>query len=113
MFATFTTEIPLTEEFPWGKELIYRNGSYCGYITSAGYGYSVGKHVCMGYVSDSGRPISLQFLKDGSYEIISQGCHNYSKKNFFHHHSPWTEVSRLSCISQSNSILLTHKYTHS
>ena len=62
-------EIPLTEEFPWGKELIYCNGNYCGYVTSADYGYSVGKHVCMGYVCDSGRPVSLQFLNDGSYEI--------------------------------------------
>jgi len=45
VFATFTMEIPLAQEIPWGKELIYHNGSY---ITSAGYGYIVGKHVCIG-----------------------------------------------------------------
>ncbi len=69
LFAMFTADIPLTEEFPWGKELIYRDGKYCGYVTSASYGYTVGKHVCMGYVSNGGKMVTLQHLKQGAYEI--------------------------------------------
>ena len=69
LFAMFTVDIPLTEEFPWGKELLYRNGKYCGYVTSANYGFTVGKHICMGYVCDEGKVVSLQHLKKGTYEV--------------------------------------------
>jgi glycine cleavage system aminomethyltransferase T len=30
---------------PWSGEPIYRNGEYCGFVTSAAYGFTLGKQV--------------------------------------------------------------------
>lgn len=74
MFCMFLVDVPLSEAFPWGKEVIYRNGKYAGYITSANYGFTIGKHICMGYVCrDDGKKISLAYLKQGKYEIEVDG----------------------------------------
>ena len=79
-----------TTTLPWGNESIYRNGEFAGYITSAGFGHTLGKAVCMGYVcapGTSGVPqerralatgkstavVSRQYLKEGSYEIEIDG----------------------------------------
>lgn len=75
MLGTFKLDIPLDEDvFPWGKELIYRNGVQAGYVTSAGYGYSIGQHICMGYVqSTDGSTVTTNYLKTGDYEIEVEG----------------------------------------
>jgi glycine cleavage system aminomethyltransferase T len=80
-----------TTTLPWGNESIYRNGEYTGYVTSAGFGHTLGKAVCMGYVcapgnskqsgsviDDSGREkssgvVTHQYLKEGRYEIEIDG----------------------------------------
>lgn len=33
------------DPWPWGGELIYRNGKCCGHITSTAYGFSLDKQV--------------------------------------------------------------------
>ena len=33
------------DDWPWGGELIYRNGKFCGYTTSVAYGFSLEKQV--------------------------------------------------------------------
>lgn len=33
------------DPWPWGGELIYRNGKFCGYVTSTAYGFSLEKQV--------------------------------------------------------------------
>ena len=74
-----------TTTLPWGNESIYRNGKYAGYVTSAGFGHTLGKAVCMGYVCAPGNSkqsgvmgggrekstgvVTHQYLKEGSYEI--------------------------------------------
>lgn len=75
MLGTFKVNIPVDENvLPWGKELIYRNGVYAGYVTSAGYGYSIGGPVCMGYVlSNDGNNVSTRYLREGNYEIEIDG----------------------------------------
>jgi hypothetical protein len=30
---------------PWSGEPIYRNGEFCGFVTSAAYGFTLGKQV--------------------------------------------------------------------
>ncbi len=35
---------------PWSGEPIYRNGEYCGFITSAAYGFTLGKQVIRYYL---------------------------------------------------------------
>ena len=91
MLGVFTIDLQDdTTTLPWGNESIYRNGEFAGYITSAGFGHTLGKAVCMGYVCaprTSGVPqegrelatgkstavVNLQYLKEGSYEIEIDG----------------------------------------
>ena len=46
--ATFTTE--REDIVLLGRETILRNGEFAGYLTSGGYGYTIGKPIGLGYV---------------------------------------------------------------
>ena len=51
-----------------GRETLYRNGIAVGYVTSAGWGYTVEKNIAYGYVkNDEG--VDDDFLQDGTYEL--------------------------------------------
>jgi sarcosine dehydrogenase len=55
-----------------GRETIYRNGSQVGWLSSGGFGYSVGKPVGYGYVRhDSG--VDRRFVLEGNYELDVAG----------------------------------------
>ena len=74
MFCMFKVDVPLDQVFPWGKEVIYRDGTYAGYVTSANYGFTIGKFICMGYIScDNGTKVSYDYLKQGKYEVEVDG----------------------------------------
>ena len=67
MLAGFTTEredIVLS-----GRETILRDGKLAGYLTSGGYGYTVGKPIGFGYVRN-GSGVDKGYLKAGSYELV-------------------------------------------
>ena len=51
-----------------GRETIYRNGERIGWLSSAGWGYTVKKNIGYGYVR---RPegVSVEWLKSGAYEL--------------------------------------------
>ncbi|GHF64326.1 FAD-dependent oxidoreductase [Seohaeicola zhoushanensis] len=51
-----------------GRETIYRNGERCGWLSSAGYGHTIGKSIGMGYVR-SATPIDRDHVLSGSYEL--------------------------------------------
>lgn len=52
-----------------GRETILRNGVFAGYLTSGGFGYTIGKPVGYGYVrNDEG--VTGDFLREGKYELI-------------------------------------------
>ncbi len=51
-----------------GRETIYRNGERVGWLTSAGYGYTVDKPIGYGYVRNP-EGVDLDFLKSGEYEL--------------------------------------------
>jgi glycine cleavage system aminomethyltransferase T len=63
--------------YAYGGEPLYRDGILVGYLTSAGYGYSLQKSIGLAYVSSKNLPTSegkpvvvdLKFLRQGSYEI--------------------------------------------
>lgn len=42
-----------TDVWPWGGEPIYRNGKYCGTITSTGYAHTLERMTCLGFVTDT------------------------------------------------------------
>ena len=61
------------EIWPVVREPIRRDGEVVGHLTSAGYGYSVGKMVAMGFVRNGGDPVDADFVNSGSYDIDIAG----------------------------------------
>lgn len=52
-----------------GRETILRDGATVGYLTSGGYGYSLGKSVGYGYVRNP-EGVSDDYLTSGNYELV-------------------------------------------
>ncbi|MET4807862.1 FAD-dependent oxidoreductase [Limibacillus sp. MBR-115] len=52
-----------------GRETILRNGEFAGYLTSAGFGYSVGKSIGFGYVRHADG-VNDDYLSSGNYELV-------------------------------------------
>ncbi|TIU10522.1 MAG: FAD-dependent oxidoreductase, partial [Mesorhizobium sp.] len=52
-----------------GRETILRNNEPVGYLTSGGYGYTVGKNIGYGYVRNTDG-VSDDFLTSGDYELV-------------------------------------------
>ena len=52
-----------------GRETILRDGKPVGYLTSGGYGYSIGKNIGYGYVRHA-EGVSDDFLTSGEYELV-------------------------------------------
>ncbi len=51
-----------------GRETIYRNGQRVGWLTSAGWGYTVGKNIGYGYVRNADG-VDRHYLEQGRYEL--------------------------------------------
>jgi 4-methylaminobutanoate oxidase (formaldehyde-forming) len=66
-FAGFTLDDPAAVLV--GRETILRNGAPVGYLTSGGFGYTIGKSVGYGYVRDSGG-VSDDFMTSGDYALV-------------------------------------------
>jgi 4-methylaminobutanoate oxidase (formaldehyde-forming) len=66
-FAGFTLDDPSVVLV--GRETILRNGVPVGYLTSGGYGYTIGKSVGYGYIRNSSG-VSDDFKSSGSYALI-------------------------------------------
>jgi 4-methylaminobutanoate oxidase (formaldehyde-forming) len=65
--ACFTVDDP--EIVLLGRETILRNGEAVGYLTSGGYGYTVGRNIGYGYVRNADG-VSDEFLTAGEYELV-------------------------------------------
>ncbi|MCV3767646.1 GcvT family protein [Rhizobium sp. TRM95796] len=52
-----------------GRETILRDGVAVGYLTSGGYGYTVGKNTGYGYVKHA-EGVTDDFLTSGTYELV-------------------------------------------
>jgi 4-methylaminobutanoate oxidase (formaldehyde-forming) len=65
ILATFTAD---GETILSGRETIYRNGKRCGWLSSGGYGHTLGQSIGMGYVRAS-EPIDRDYVLNGSYEL--------------------------------------------
>ena len=65
MLATFTTapEVILS-----GRETIYRDGERCGYLSSGGFGHSLGRSIGLGYVRHPDG-VTREHVLSGSYEL--------------------------------------------
>jgi sarcosine dehydrogenase len=65
--AAFTTTDP--DIVLVGRETILRDGEPVGYLTSGGYGYTLGKPIGYGYVRNADG-VSDDFLSSGDYELV-------------------------------------------
>ena len=66
MLACFVVDAP--DVVLSGRETIYRNGRRVGWLTSGGYGYTVGKSIGYGYVRDPGG-VDADHVLSGEYEL--------------------------------------------
>ena len=65
--AGFTVDDP--DAVLLGRETILRDGAFAGYLTSGGFGYTVGKPIGYGYVRNSGG-VTDAYLSSGRYELV-------------------------------------------
>lgn len=65
IMATFTCDGDVILS---GRETIYRNGERCGWLSSAGFGHTLGKSIGMGYVR-SDEAIDKEHVLSGDYEL--------------------------------------------
>ncbi|XP_054719909.1 pyruvate dehydrogenase phosphatase regulatory subunit, mitochondrial-like [Uloborus diversus] len=76
--------------WPWGSEPIYVNGKFAGLTTNAGYGFTLKKMICLGYIKnidENGEPqvITNDFILKSSFEVDICGRKFPAKVNI---HSP-------------------------
>jgi 4-methylaminobutanoate oxidase (formaldehyde-forming) len=64
--AGFTVDDP--EIVLLGRETIYRDGKRCGWLSSGGWGYTVGTDIGFGYVRDESG-VSVEHVAGGRYEL--------------------------------------------
>ena len=69
-FAGFTVDTP--DAVLLGRETILRDGLAVGYLTSGGYGYTIGKSVGYGYVRHAAG-VTPDWLGSGAYALVVAG----------------------------------------
>ena len=55
-----------------GRETIYRDGERVGWLTSGGYGYTIGRSIGYGYVRNAGG-LDAEWVLSGTYELEVAG----------------------------------------
>jgi sarcosine dehydrogenase len=66
LFAGFTTDPAIVL---LGRETIYRDGKRVGWLSSGGYGYTVGRSIGYGYVRDTENGVDRESLLKSAYEL--------------------------------------------
>jgi 4-methylaminobutanoate oxidase (formaldehyde-forming) len=70
LLATFTTA--REDVVLLGRETILRDGKFAGYLTSGGYGYTVGRPIGLGYLRNP-EGVTEDWAKAGRYELVVAG----------------------------------------
>jgi 4-methylaminobutanoate oxidase (formaldehyde-forming) len=61
------------EPIAWGGELVVRDGRPAGEVTSAAYGHTLGRTVCLALVHAGGAPVDAAWLKSGAWKVDIAG----------------------------------------
>ena len=69
MLATFSVA---PQVILWGRESIRRNGERCGWLSSAGFGHSVGRSIGLGYVCNAAG-VDEEYVLGGEYALEVAG----------------------------------------
>ncbi|VDM96933.1 unnamed protein product [Thelazia callipaeda] len=78
------------DPWPQGGELIYRYGIPVGRTTSAAYGYTLGCQVCIGYIENKERNLTVDYIKNGNYQLNIAGKFFPIRINLFSPNLPMT-----------------------
>jgi 4-methylaminobutanoate oxidase (formaldehyde-forming) len=70
LFTGFSVDDPAVVLL--GRETIYRDGERCGWLSSAGFGYSLGKNLGYGYVRNPAG-VNESYVMSGRYELDVAG----------------------------------------
>eukprot|EP00096_Caligus_rogercresseyi_P012934 TRINITY_DN5598_c0_g1_i1.p1 TRINITY_DN5598_c0_g1~~TRINITY_DN5598_c0_g1_i1.p1 ORF type:complete len:555 (-),score=136.45 TRINITY_DN5598_c0_g1_i1:141-1805(-) len=64
-----------TDPWPWGEEPIYRNGKFVGTVTTSSFGFSLNRHVVLGFVRHEEKDalVTPNWIREGNYEIDIAG----------------------------------------
>ncbi len=62
-----------------GRETIFRNGRQVGWLSSGGYGYTIGAHIGIGYVRNPAEGVTPEYVLGGTYEL-EIACRRYPAK---------------------------------
>ena len=65
MLTTFTVDPSVVL---LGRETIYRDGERVGWLTSGGFGYTIGRSIGLGYVRNPGG-VTADWVLAGTYEL--------------------------------------------
>ena len=68
--ATFTTD--RQDVVLLGRETILRDGSFAGYLSSGGYGYTIGRPIGLGYLRNPDG-VTDEWASSGRYELVVAG----------------------------------------
>ena len=82
-FATFTVDN--SDIMLFGRETLYRNDKRVGWLSSGGYGYTIGQHIGFGYVRES-NILGQRNLNSGQKNSNSKNAspfNNSNSKNIF------------------------------
>jgi 4-methylaminobutanoate oxidase (formaldehyde-forming) len=66
LLAGFTTD---PDVILLGRETIYRDGKRVGWLSSGGYGYTIGRSIGYGYVRDPEKGVDRDSVLSGRYEL--------------------------------------------
>ncbi|MDB5554096.1 MAG: FAD-dependent oxidoreductase [Rhizobium sp.] len=66
MLAAFTVDDP--DVVLLGRETIYRDGRRAGWLTSGGFGYTIGKPIGYGYIRNP-EGVTADYVNSGTYEL--------------------------------------------
>jgi heterotetrameric sarcosine oxidase gamma subunit len=69
--VSFTLDDPAP--IAWGGELVVRDGKPAGEVTSAAYGHTLGRTVCLALVHASGTALEAAWLASGKWQIDIAG----------------------------------------
>ena len=67
-----TTQWAQRDVVLFGRETIYRDGERVGWLSSAGWGYTLKTNIGLGYVRNQAG-VDAEYLKSGSYELEVAG----------------------------------------
>ncbi|XP_046549840.1 pyruvate dehydrogenase phosphatase regulatory subunit, mitochondrial-like [Haliotis rubra] len=61
--------------WPWGGEPVYRNGVFAGVTTTCGYGFTLDRMVCLGYVSEYDEDGNPKLKKNMNKFVMEKDAH--------------------------------------